>query len=332
MSDNQKKPSVRPILNPVGLHRRIPLAPHQMTEEITRYEDFFSLIHLGVPRIDTAEWSLSVGGMVQKPFSISFDELRALPKLELTSVHQCAGNPMQPKIPTRRVANVTWGGVELQTLLDRAQVDPVATYLWSFGADYGDFDGSYCDEYGKDLPMSRVAEGSVLVAYELNGRPLPAENGFPARLVIPGFYGTNSVKWLARLELADRRLDNLFTTKYYNDTLSDGLLQPVWLIPVESIIVSPAPESTLQTGEEIIVWGWAWAASGVGAVEVFDGHVWRECSVKENGRAWSKFEIRCCPIKQGPLELKVRAVSKCGDRQPEADARNAIHRVSVSVI
>jgi sulfane dehydrogenase subunit SoxC len=302
-----------------------------MTDRVTRYEDFFSLIHLGVPRLETKDWSLAVGGMVRKPFDISFEELRAMPKIEVTSVHQCAGNPMQPKTPTRRVANVTWGGVDLKLLLDRAEVDPAAKFLWSFGSDYGDFDGSYCDEYGKDLPLNRVVEGDILVAYELNGRPLPAENGFPARLVVPGFYGTNSVKWLTRFELADRRVDNLFTTKYYNDTLADGSQRPVWSIPVESIIVSPAPDETLKGGEDVVVWGWAWAASGVKTVEVFDGEVWQRAAVKQTGRAWGKFEARLNWIKRGQLELKVRAVSNNGDEQPEAEARNAIHCVSVNV-
>ncbi|HRF08540.1 MAG TPA: molybdopterin-dependent oxidoreductase [Xanthobacteraceae bacterium] len=331
LNEDPSKQKSRPILNPVGLHRRIPLMPHQMVDRITRFEDFFSLIHLGAPRLEASDWSMTVGGMVRNPYLISFDELLRLPKTEITSVHQCAGNPMQPNIATRRVASVTWGGVDLKLLLDRARPDPAASFLWAFGSDYGDFDGAYCDEYGKDLPISRVREGDILVAYELNGRALPAENGFPARLVVPGFYGTNSVKWLTRIELADRRLENLFTTKYYNDTLADGSRRPVWDIPVESIIVSPAPDAALRKGEEVTIWGWAWASSGVESVEVFVDEQWLRADFEESKRAWSRFEIRWRPVASGEVVLKVKATSRAGHEQPEANARNAIHTVLVIV-
>jgi DMSO/TMAO reductase YedYZ molybdopterin-dependent catalytic subunit len=133
------------------------------------------------------------------------------------AVHACVGSPLAPRVPQRRVVNVVWGGVALDELLDEAQVEAQAAFVWSYGLDYGEFHGTTSESYLKDLPLRRVAAGDVLIAWEVNGQPLPIENGFPARLVVPGFYSTNSVKWLYRMALANRRADGPFVTTFYND-------------------------------------------------------------------------------------------------------------------
>ena len=120
-----------------------------------------------------------------------------------------------------------------------------------------------CSAYVKDLPISRV-EQDVLIAYELNGAPLAPENGFPARLVVPGFYGTNSVKWLTRVTVADARAPGPFTARWYNDPELDergkptGRTRPVWSIAPELIITQPAPEAHIKAGAACAVSGWAW--------------------------------------------------------------------------
>ena len=96
--------------------------------------------------------------------------------------------------------------------------------MWSSGADHGVFEGDRCDAFVKDLPLERVA-ADVLIAYEMNGAPLPPENGYPVRLVVPGYYGTNSLKWLIRLTLADGRAAGPFTTRWYNDPILDAAWQ-----------------------------------------------------------------------------------------------------------
>ena len=113
-----------------------------------------------------------------------------------------------------------------------------------------------CEWFVKDLTLARLAAGDVLLAYEVNGAPLPAEHGFPVRLVVPGYYGTNSVKWLWRLHLADRRAAGPFTTVLYNHEagaleVAAGLppRRPVWAIAPESIIVAPPPDAALAAGE-----------------------------------------------------------------------------------
>jgi DMSO/TMAO reductase YedYZ molybdopterin-dependent catalytic subunit len=107
-------------------------------------------------------------------------------KRAVTSVHQCAGSPLQPREPTQRVCNVRWAGARLTDILAECEPRSPARFVWSTGADYGDFGGVSVDAYVKDIPIERV-KSDVLVAYEMNGKPLTPEHGFPARLVVPGF-------------------------------------------------------------------------------------------------------------------------------------------------
>ena len=178
-------------LDPPGPFKRDPLAPHQMRDRLTRTQDVIVLCHLGVPRLERDRWSLTIDGMVERPCTLRFDDLVRYPKTEVASVHQCCGSPLASFAPTRRVCNVRWGGVRLVDVLADCRPRAAAQYIWSYGADSGDFSGVVVEAYVKDLPIARV-EADVLIAYEVNGSALPAEHGFPARLVVPGFYSTNS--------------------------------------------------------------------------------------------------------------------------------------------
>jgi sulfane dehydrogenase subunit SoxC len=102
--------------------------------------------------------------------------------MQITSIHQCCGSPLKPEMPTR--CNVVWSGVRLAALLADCEPDPAAQFVWSSGADYGVFEGDDCDAFVKDLPLDRIAADVLML------RP---ENGYPVRLVVPGYYGTSSV-------------------------------------------------------------------------------------------------------------------------------------------
>lgn len=319
--------------------RHIPLKPHQLTERITPRQDVFVLGHVGIPRADAESWWLDIAGLVDRPRRWGYEELRAMPKRTVTALHECAGFPARPDIATRRYANVTWGGVELASLLQEAGLQQEARFLWSFGIDKGVFEDVTSRVYLKDMPLSRLAGGDILLAYEMNGEPLDSEHGFPLRLVIPGYYGTNLVKWLYRIELSDRRPNGPYTTKYYNDPVSSGPdnpkggTKPLWVLPPESVIVSPAPQDVLQITDTLI-WGWAWAGSGVSHVDVStdDGHHWAPAELEpEAGWAWRQFALVWRPAKAGHYCLAVRAVDKCGVCQPAQSARNAVYRVPVVV-
>jgi sulfane dehydrogenase subunit SoxC len=263
----------RPPMDPASGVRRIKLQPHEMRESVTATEDLFVLAHLGVPRVDPEQWSLAIDGLVDRTRAFSLADLKARPKKIVEAVHQCCGSPLEPTVPTRRVANVRWGGADLAALLDDIGTDSRARFLWSYGLDGGDFAGTHCNWYLKDLPLDRLKAGDVLLAYELNGAPLPAEHGFPLRLAVPGYYGTNSVKWLWRLSLAECRAEGHFASVLYNDALDPADVaaglparRPVWAIAPESVIVAPAPDSAVGLGRPAEIWGWAWSFRGIARV------------------------------------------------------------------
>jgi DMSO/TMAO reductase YedYZ molybdopterin-dependent catalytic subunit len=328
---------IRAKLDPHQFIRRIPLAPHQMHDRLTRVEDAIVLCHLGLPRIAREEWSLAIDGLVERPRTISFADLMRYEKISVTSVHQCAGSPLAPHEPTQRVCNVTWAGARLADILAQCGLHQRARFVWSSGADYGEFGGVCVEAYVKDLPIDRV-NADVLIAYEMNGEPLAPEHGFPARLVVPGFYGTNSVKWLTRMTLAGERASGPFTTRWYNDPVEDdtsanGQTVPVWTIAPQSVIVAPAADTTIKTGEAIEVWGWAWADGGVSQIDVsVETGEWQRAQLEPlSGRAWQRFNLPWTPTKGGATTLASRAATASGECQPACGRRNAIHSVSVNV-
>jgi DMSO/TMAO reductase YedYZ molybdopterin-dependent catalytic subunit len=310
-----------------------------MRDRLTRSEDAIVLCHMGVPRLERNDWSLSIDGLVERPMTLRFGDLGRYRKAEVASVHQCAGSPLQPFEPTRRVCNVTWGGARLADILAECRPSTAAAFLWSYGADGGDFGGMTIDAYLKDLPLGRI-DDDVLIAYEMNGAPLAAEHGFPARLVVPGFYGTNSVKWLTRMTLAPGRATGPMTTRWYNDPVLDesgnetGATTPVWSIAPESLIVAPAPDSAAQVGTDVEIWGWAWADGGIAAVDVSvdNDTTWMAAEVEPpRGGEWQRFSLRWAPRRPGRITLASRAMSGNSVRQPLTGRRNAVHRIPVNV-
>lgn len=317
-----------------GLVTEYYLKPADMTEWHTPVADLFVLAHMGIPEITLENWSLRIDGLVENPLELTFDELLRRPKRVVETVHQCAGNPMNPTTPARQIANVRWAGIDLRDLLAEIGVQSDATHLWAYGLDHGEFAGVEQDCYLKDIPISRIDEGDVLIAYELNDEELSLKHGFPARLIVPGFFGTNSVKWLSRLHVAGSRADSLFTTRFYNDPVPDsGTTRPVWEIATESVIVSPGPDDTLRTGD-IEVWGWAWSASEVQSVDVStDGGItWLHALLEPRSqRSWQRFSYQWSARHSGTHVLLCRATDIRGETQPLGGARNAVFSVNLTL-
>ncbi|HXA52940.1 MAG TPA: molybdopterin-dependent oxidoreductase [Candidatus Acidoferrum sp.] len=328
-----------PVMDPDTPFQRFPFEAHELTEPVTPIQGLFVLAHLGIPHADPETWTLDIDGLVQGPMRLSLDDLKGREKRTVEAVHACCGSPLTPRIPKRRVVNVVWCGVALDDLLRAAEVEPSARFVWSYGLDYGDFEGTHSDSFVKDLPLLRLAAGDVLVAYEVNGRPLPIENGFPVRLVVPGFYGTNSVKWLYRMTLAERRADGPFVTTFYNDPEpadagdGGGRGRPVWDIAPESILVHPASGANLRVGEAVEVFGWAWSPAGVRTLEISldDGASWVVAELTAcSGWSWQRFRYLWRPEIAGVVRLRSRA-SDGSATQPLTGARNAAHTVEASV-
>jgi DMSO/TMAO reductase YedYZ molybdopterin-dependent catalytic subunit len=305
----------------------------QLTSAITPNDDVFVLAHFGIPRFDADEWRLHVDGMVRKPLSLTLDDVKRFPRFEAESFIKCAGFPNDPTIATRSVSNAVWCGADLRDVLDACGLDPAAQYLWATAPDHGIHLGFSADRYRKDVPVTRVNEGGVLLVYEMNGAPLPVTHGFPVRLFVPGFYGTNSVKWICRLEAARDRAPGVLTNELYNDPAPGGGRRPVWQVPPESLIVAPADHAKIAPGRHEIR-GWCWGEHAIAQVDISldGGQSWRGAAIEPRRQmAWQRFSLLadCLP---GLLTIMARATDVRGAIQPLREARNAVHVIRVSVI
>ena len=119
-------------MDPASGILREKLRPHELTDAVTATENLFLIAHLGVPHVDPARWSLTVDGLVHRAQTLTLDDLKARPKRTVEAVHHCCGSPLKPKVPTRRFANLRWGGVDLAALLDELKIDAQVRFLWSY--------------------------------------------------------------------------------------------------------------------------------------------------------------------------------------------------------
>lgn len=191
-------------LDPGSFYIRHPPPPDKLSAFLTDDDDLFQTIHMGGAEVSLEKWMLVIDGMVGRPYALTLKQLQALPSRTITSLHECYGSPLVPPTKAlRRIGNVQWTGVPLKDLLDEAQVMPGARFVWSEGLDRGAFGGIEADRYQKDLPMEKALSSEVLVAYAMNSQPLSKNRGGPVRLVVPGWFGTNSVRKRERVQVAN---------------------------------------------------------------------------------------------------------------------------------
>lgn len=307
--------------------------PDRLNAPITSVDDLYVIGHFGIAHVPADTWTLRVGGEVERPLELGLAELRALPRVEVHAVLECFGNPLRPTEPTRRVGNVVWGGTPVDAVLRRAGAHDTEL-LWAEGRDAGVFEGTECSEYLKDLPLSVVRERGIL-AYEMNGEPLTAEHGYPVRLFVPGYFGTNNVKWLRALTVAGHRPRHLFTTTLYQRRAAGtGALEPVRSLDVNSIVTRVGHD-----GGGLRVSGWAWGSSEVVGVQVGaarrgapqDVQGWVDAALSPpvgGAFAWRGFAATLSPGADVGVVI-ARASDRSGASQPVSGARNACHVVAL---
>lgn len=323
------------MMDPAETYRRqIPVS--QLDSFVTPTESVYVIAHMGIAHVPVDGWALRIEGAVERPLRLTHAEILALPAETIEGVLECFGNPVEPDVATRRVGNVSWRGALLWPLLEKAGVQSRASLAWLEAPDHGTFAGTQSERYIKDLPLDVVRERPVLLAWEMNGAPLTAEHGFPVRAVVPGYFGTNSVKWVSRVYLADRRPESLFTTRLYNRrVIVDGRerLEPVRDLDVHSVIVAPADGDALAPGPQSVE-GWAWSAGPVRQVEVSvdGGATWQDVRLepRRHGYVWQRFTLAWSPRSPGAYRLECRATDEAGRIQPPT-GRNRIHAVNVTV-
>ncbi len=185
----------------------------------TPSEQFFTTQHYGHPEIDTATYRLRVSGLVDRPLSLSLDELRAMPGRELVFGFECSGN----RGPVNGLSsNGRWRGVSLRAVLDRAGVQPEAREFVFFGADHGEEDVEFRgrtypvdQQYGRSLQRDQALSNEPLLAYSLNDEPLSTHQGSPLRLLVPGWYGAPNVKWLSEIHVQEDQYLGKYQARWY---------------------------------------------------------------------------------------------------------------------
>ncbi|KAF4951570.1 hypothetical protein FGADI_7345 [Fusarium gaditjirri] len=324
-------------IDPEGFFLRPPPTPHHFSSFITPDDQLFQTIHMGAAVVDIAKWIVVVDGLVRKPFAFSLAQLKALPRTSVTSFHECYGSPLKPpKSNPWRIGNVVWTGVRLSTILALAEPLPEARFVWSEGLDHGKFFQYEADRYQKDLPVAKAERPEVLLAWKINGEPLSKERGGPVRLVVPGWFGTNSTKWLCRLSLQTVRAPGPFAAVLYNEkdpTDAEGVrMRPVWEVEVNSMMTKPADSEVISAGS-VWVEGWAWSHDGVALVEISkdEGQSWIRGKVgNKKDQAWQRFTA-AVELEPGVQKLIARATSISGLKQPLTGRRNHVHSITVNV-
>ncbi|KZM25689.1 electron carrier [Ascochyta rabiei] len=319
-----------------GFYIRHPPRPHILFEQVTEERHLFQTIHMGAVDVDIEKWLLVVDGLVERPFALTFEQLLKLPSTSVHSVHECFGSPLAPAtIALWRVGNVTWTGVSLCVLLAMARPLPSADYVWSEGLDSGTFANVEADCYQKDLPLYKARGEEVLIAYNMNGKPLGRERGGPVRLVVPGWFGTNSTKWLSKITLNKGRALGPYTTRFYNVEDQDDprhRMKPVWEIDVNSMITHPSPDTVVRKST-VNVEGWAWSYDGVVKVEIKasnrDG--WHEANLDPRiDFRWQRFTLRLA-LEPGEYVLTAKATSIDGKSQALSSRRNHVNEVRLKI-
>ena len=316
----------------------------------------YLLVHFDVPVVDPDGWRLTVGGRVATELSLSLDELRARPATTLAVTLECAGNgrarldprPVSQPWLLEAVGTAEWTGVPLGDLLGEAGVEDDAVEVHFRGLDRG-VEGGETQQYERSLTLAEARREEVLLAYAMNGDPLPPQHGFPLRLVVPGWYGMTSVKWLDRITVLDTPFDGYQQAHGYRlRQTPDEQGEPVTRMVPRSLMVPPGipdfatRDRVLEPGP-CTVRGRAW--SGFGPIErvevsVDGGETWSDARLgtQESRWAWVGWEWEWDAADPGEYELCCRATDVAGNEQPldapwnlGGYANNEVQRVSVTV-
>jgi sulfite oxidase len=299
---------------------------------LTPARDFYVRSNFAVPKIDPVAWSLEVEGLVERAQAFSLEDLAAAPSRTIVNTMECAGNNRTRLEPTTEgepwgigaISTGSFAGVPLAHLLRLTGVRPGAVEIRFEGADRGVPLGR-TDEIGfeRSLPIDVALDGEILVALRMNDQPLTAEHGAPARLIVPGWYGMASVKWLCRVELIDHPLEAHFQTRqyrYHQGDPGDGNAPPVTTMRVNSMITNIATGATLSPGPHEIA-GNAWSGDApVVVVEVsVDDGPWEPAELlgRSQPHAWRRWRHDWAGGAIGRHTLRSRATAADRSIQPD---------------
>ncbi|MBB6447142.1 sulfite oxidase [Bacillus benzoevorans] len=327
---------------------------HFIANDIIGRKLFYRRNHFPYPHFTSSFYFLPISGSVNSPRTFSLQEIYSLPAKTIKVVLECAGNKrelFEPKVFGEQwgkgaMSQGIWKGVSLRTLLQYTGLMNSAREFVFEGYDYGQRPGSSQSiSFSRSLPLKKALDPDTIIAYEYNDQPLPFKHGFPLRLIVPGWYGMASVKWLKKLTVIDHEFNGPFQADdyvYYPDKEIDTGKFSVTTMNVNSTIQFPLNMQLLRTGVYDIK-GIAWTGEGnITKVEISldDGQTWDLCrytsaSEKNSWVSWSyKWEVQ----KKGEYTLQSRATDSHGNVQPKKPlwnrkgyGFNAIDRIKVKV-
>ena len=305
-----------------------------LQHEITPVGLHYLLVHYDIPVVDAQAWRLTVGGRVRRALELTLEELRDRDQVTVPVTLECAGNgrarldprPVSQPWLLEAVGTAEWTGVPVRALLEEAGVDEAAVEVLFTGMDRG-VEGGVEQQYERSLPLAEARGEDVLLAHTVNGVALPPQHGFPLRLVVPGWYGMTSVKWLARITVLDEQFTGYQNARAYRfraDEDDPGL--PVTRIDPRALMVPPGiPDFMtrrrfLDAGP-VTLSGRAWSGwAPVDCVEVStdDGTTWTdaELGTPPGPRAWAPWTLTW-DAAPGEHVLRCRATDASGRGQPE---------------
>ena len=335
---------------------------HYFRQDLTPNEAFFVRWHLeAIPTsVDLRTFRLNVSGHVRKPLQFSMDDLRTqFEPASIIAVNQCSGNSrsfFEPRVPGGQwkngaAGNAKWTGISLKSILDHAQVKSGAVDVSFNGLDAPPLPS--VSDFVKALSIDHARDGEVMIAYAMNDQPLPMLNGFPLRLVVPGWYGTYWVKALSEITVLPLAFSNFWTDKAYRiPSAPNGTEDPSNLakdtIPINrfnlrSILVRPEPGETIHFGMPNEMEGVSFdSGRGITKVEVSTdgGATWADARLDpELGKySWRRWRASWTPKSRGQYRLMARATNLAGETQSIAQWNrsgfmwNVIEHLDVSVV
>ena len=334
---------------------------HYFDSVLTPNEAFFVRYHLAdIPEIDPAAWRLRVGGDgAERSVELTLDALKRFEPVELVAVCQCSGNRrglFRPHVPGVEwgygaMGNARWKGARLRDVLNRAGLRKDALEVAFDGADGPPHPAT--PDFQKSIPVWKALQDEVLVAYEMNGEPLPHWNGFPARLIVPGWTGTYWVKHLTSVSVLPKPFDNFWMKSAYRIPLfafplverfvsqQTGANTPITEMVVNSLITHPLDGARVPAGQRLEIRGIAWDGGyGIQGVDVSTdgGRTWMAATMGENqGRYGFHGWTAGVTPQPGALTIMARAFNRVGQTQttalvqnPAGYHHNLVQRVAVT--
>jgi len=330
---------------------------------LTKNEHFFVRYHLAnIPTVDAKTWRLEIkGDSVAKPISYSLKDLHSkFKQYELVALAYCAGNRRslaEPHVPGVQwsygaMGNARWRGVRLRDVLQAAGLKNEAVEIVADGADGPVLNST--PDFRKSIPLSKALNEDTLIALEMNGRPLPQDHGFPARLVVPGWVATYWVKHLVSLEAVSKPFDGYWMKTAYRvpkgkfpgdpfPTQEQPEKSPATSIVVNSLITNVSDGAKVKSGKDLVIRGLAWdGGSGIQSVEFStdEGKTWKPAALeKDYGKySWRRFHFTERWSDTGEKQVLTRATNKSGLTQnsevianPGGYHHNAIQKLKIVV-